>query len=121
MSVERVREYLKQYGLEGRVKEFAVSSATVELAAQAVGVEAARIAKTLSFRLGETVVDRGQFRRAGQLAPPGQLQRAPGNAPRTLKQQVGRRETDVQSLCSEGSIAQMRAVSNQNLRLSALF
>ena len=56
MSVERVREYLKQYGLEGRVKEFAVFSATVELAAQAVGVEAARIAKTLSFHLGEGCV-----------------------------------------------------------------
>ena len=56
MSVERVREYLKQYGLEGRVKEFSVSSATVELAAQAVGVEAARIAKTLSFHLGEGCV-----------------------------------------------------------------
>ena len=56
MSVERVREYLKQYGLDGRVKEFSVSSATVELAAQAVGVEAARIAKTLSFHLGEGCV-----------------------------------------------------------------
>ena len=55
MSVERVREYLKQYGLEGRVKEFSVSSATVELAAQAVGVEAARIAKTLSFHVGDRV------------------------------------------------------------------
>ena len=56
MSVERVREYLKEYGLEERVKEFAVSSATVELAAQAVGVEAARIAKTLSFHLGDGCV-----------------------------------------------------------------
>ena len=56
MSVECVREYLKEYGLEERVKEFAVSSATVELAAQAVGVEAARIAKTLSFRLSEGCV-----------------------------------------------------------------
>ena len=50
MSVERVREYLKQYGLEGRVKEFSVSSATVELAAKALGVDGARIAKTLSFK-----------------------------------------------------------------------
>ena len=56
MSVECVREYLKEYGLEERVKEFAVSSATVELAAQAVGVEAARIAKTLSFHLSEGCV-----------------------------------------------------------------
>ena len=45
MSVQRVREYLKAYGLEDRIQEFEVSSATVELAAQAVGVEGARIAK----------------------------------------------------------------------------
>ena len=51
MSVERVRQYLQKWGLDGRVREFDVSSATVELAAQAVGVEAARIAKTLSFAL----------------------------------------------------------------------
>ena len=49
MSVEKVREYLKQYGVEDRMQEFEVSSATVELAAQAVGVIPARIAKTLSF------------------------------------------------------------------------
>ena len=49
MSVERVKEYLRQWDLDGRVREFDVSSATVELAAQAVGVEGARIAKTLSF------------------------------------------------------------------------
>ena len=48
---QRVREFLKAYGLDDRVREFDVSSATVELAAQAVGVEAARIAKTLSFHL----------------------------------------------------------------------
>lgn len=56
MSVARVREYLKQYGLEDRIQEFDVSSATVELAAQAVGVEAAHIAKTLSFHLGDGCV-----------------------------------------------------------------
>ena len=48
-EVERVRDYLKQWKLEDRVREFDVSSATVELAAQAVGVIPARIAKTLSF------------------------------------------------------------------------
>ena len=53
MSVEKVREYLKAYGVEDRMQEFEVSSATVELAAQAVGVEGARIAKTLSFKVHE--------------------------------------------------------------------
>lgn len=49
MSIERVRAFLKEKGLEERVQEFSVSSATVELAAAALGVEGARIAKTLSF------------------------------------------------------------------------
>lgn len=49
MSIEKAREYLKQFGADGRILEFDVSSATVELAAVAVGVEPARIAKTLSF------------------------------------------------------------------------
>ncbi|MEA5142574.1 MAG: YbaK/EbsC family protein [Oscillibacter sp.] len=53
MSVEKVREYLKPYGVADRMQEFTVSSATVELAAVAVGVEPARIAKTLSFKIGE--------------------------------------------------------------------
>ena len=53
MSVAKVREYLKAYGVEDRMQEFEVSSATVELAALAVGVEGARIAKTLSFKVGE--------------------------------------------------------------------
>ena len=49
MSVERCRAYLDQFGAGDRIREFAVSSATVELAAQAAGVIPARIAKTLSF------------------------------------------------------------------------
>jgi prolyl-tRNA editing enzyme YbaK/EbsC (Cys-tRNA(Pro) deacylase) len=53
MSVERVRDYLKGFQLEDRVREFDQSSATVELAAQAAGVEPARIAKTLSFKDGD--------------------------------------------------------------------
>lgn len=51
MSVEKVREYLFPYGVADRIREFEVSSATVELAAVAVGVEGARIAKTLSFKV----------------------------------------------------------------------
>lgn len=49
MAIELVRAYLKEYGRDGDILEFPVSSATVELAAQAVGVIPARIAKTLSF------------------------------------------------------------------------
>ena len=53
MSIQAGKEYLRQFGLEDKVLEFDVSSATVELAAQAVGVEGKRIAKTLSFKIGE--------------------------------------------------------------------
>lgn len=49
MSTERVTRYLKQFGKDAAVQEFDVSSATVELAAQALGVEPARIAKTISL------------------------------------------------------------------------
>ena len=49
MAIEKVKEYFASQGMEERVLEFAVSSATVELAAVAVGCEPARIAKTLSF------------------------------------------------------------------------
>ena len=53
MSIEKGRAYFRQFGMEHRVRDFDVSSATVELAAKAVGVEGARIAKTLSFKKGE--------------------------------------------------------------------
>lgn len=53
MSIEIVREYFKELNIEDRIMEFDVSSATVELAAQAVGVEGGRICKTLSFKDGE--------------------------------------------------------------------
>ena len=53
MSIERGRAYFRSLGMEDRVMEFDVSSATVELAAQALAVEGARIAKTLSFKNGE--------------------------------------------------------------------
>ena len=49
MAIERVKEYFEQYGMADRIREFDVSSATVELAAQALSCEPARIAKTLSF------------------------------------------------------------------------
>ena len=53
MSIEKVRAYFAKFGIEDRILEFPVSSATVELAAQAVGCEPQRIAKTLSFMVGE--------------------------------------------------------------------
>jgi len=49
MSIERVRAYFATLGIEGRIRELEASSATVELAAQALGCEGCRIAKTLSF------------------------------------------------------------------------
>ena len=51
MSIQKVRAYLEQFGIADRIREFEVSSATVELAAVAVGVEGARIAKSLSFKV----------------------------------------------------------------------
>lgn len=49
MSIQQVREYLKQFGREKDILEFPVSSATVELAAKALGTEPGRIAKTISL------------------------------------------------------------------------
>lgn len=49
MAIERVKEYFRQYDMESRIIELEESSATVELAAQALGCEPARIAKSLSF------------------------------------------------------------------------
>ncbi len=72
-STARVREYLRRFGAEDRVIEFEVSSATVSLAAEALGCEEGRIAKTLSFMAGEQPVlivaagdrrvDNGKFKR----------------------------------------------------------
>lgn len=53
MAIEKVRAFFRELGMEDRIQEFDVSSATVELAALAVGVEGARICKTLSFKDGE--------------------------------------------------------------------
>lgn len=51
MSIEIARKHLEKFGVADRILEFDVSSATVDLAAAAVGVEGARICKTLSFKL----------------------------------------------------------------------
>ena len=72
MSIEKVRNYFRSFGVEDRIREFSVSSATVELAAVAVGVEGARIAKSLSFKVddrpiiivaaGDTKVDNSRYK-----------------------------------------------------------
>ncbi len=56
MSIAMVKEYLKEFNLDSKVEEFQQSSATVELAAEAAGVIPARIAKTLSFKVGDGAV-----------------------------------------------------------------
>ena len=56
MSVELVKKYFENTELEGKVLEFPTSSATVELAADAVGTEPDRIAKTMAFLLGEEAI-----------------------------------------------------------------
>lgn len=72
MSVDKVKNYLARFSMQDRLKEFPVSSATVELAAKALGVEPARIAKTISFRrengcilvvaAGDTKIDNAKFK-----------------------------------------------------------
>jgi len=73
MSVDKVREYMKQFNMEDKIREFTVSSATVGLAAEAVGVIPARICKTLSFKgpdgcilietAGDARIDNGKFKK----------------------------------------------------------
>lgn len=72
MAIENVRMHLSKWGKDRDIREFETSSATVELAAQALGVEPARIAKTLSFRdeegamlivaAGDAKTDNGKFK-----------------------------------------------------------
>lgn len=56
MAIEKVKQYFEAFGLADRVREFTVSSATVELAAQALNCEPCRIAKTLSFLVDDRPV-----------------------------------------------------------------
>lgn len=53
MAIKRVKEYFRQFDMENRIIELQESSATVELAAQALGCEPARIAKSLSFMVND--------------------------------------------------------------------
>lgn len=56
MAIEKVKTYFREYGMEEKIQEFDVSSATVELAAKALHCEPERIAKTLSFLVEEQAV-----------------------------------------------------------------
>ena len=56
MSIDKVREYFRAFGIEDRILEFDVSSATVELAARALACEPAHIAKSLSFKIDERTI-----------------------------------------------------------------
>ena len=72
MSIEKVKAYFRGVGMEERVMEFPVSSATVELAAKALGCEPCRIAKSLSFSVagepilvvtaGDTKIDNAKYK-----------------------------------------------------------
>ena len=73
MSIERVREQFRQWGIENRIQELDQSSATVKLAAQALGCEERQIAKTLAFQVeewsvlvvasGDARIDNAKFKR----------------------------------------------------------
>ena len=94
MSIEKVRTYLAQYGLDSRILEFETSSATVELAAAAAGCEPARIAKSLSFLVdgrailvvaaGDAKVDnakyKAQFGTKAKMLSPDQVAEMVGHA-----------------------------------------
>ncbi|MGG4403471.1 YbaK/EbsC family protein [Paenibacillus amylolyticus] len=56
MAIEKVKDFFKQYGMDSQIIEFEVSSATVDLAASALGCEPERIAKTLSFMVNGQAV-----------------------------------------------------------------
>ena len=94
MAIEVVREYLKKWDADKRIIEFDTSSATVELAALAVGCEPARIANTLSFLVedhailivaaGDAKVDnpkyKAQFHTKAKMLSPDQVTEMIGHA-----------------------------------------
>lgn len=94
MAIDRVKTYFRQYGMEERIREFDVSSATVELAAQALSCEPARIAKTLSFMVdghallvvaaGDVKIDnhkyKGEFATKAKMLTPAEAESLVGHA-----------------------------------------
>lgn len=95
MSIERVLSFLEQKGMADRVITFEASTATVELAAQALGVEPGHIAKTMSFLVdgapllvilaGDVRIDNHRFKEAfhkkGRMIPFDQVESLVGHAP----------------------------------------
>lgn len=93
MSIERVKAYFKEFGMEEKIQEFQVSSATVELAAKALGCQPQRIAKTLSFLIdghailivaaGDTKIDnpkyKAQFGAKAKMLSPDQVEELVGH------------------------------------------
>ncbi len=94
MAIEVVKAFFSKYGIADRVREFNVSSATVELAAQALGCEPCRIAKTLSFladgkavlivTAGDAKIDnpkyKAQFGTKAKMLAPDEVERLVGHA-----------------------------------------
>ena len=94
MAIDRVREYFRTYGIEEKIQEFDVSSATVELAAAALHCEPQRIAKTLSFMVdnhailvvaaGDAKIDnskyKAQFSTKAKMLSPQEAERLVGHA-----------------------------------------
>ena len=94
MAIDRVREYFRTYGIEEKIQEFDVSSATVELAAAALHCEPQRIAKTLSFMVdnhailvvaaGDAKIDnskyKAQFSTKAKMLSPEEAERLVGHA-----------------------------------------
>lgn len=94
MAVEKVKKYFEQFGIADKILMFDVSSATVELAAQAVGCESCRIAKTLSFSVdekpilivtaGDCKIDnpkyKAQFHQKAQMLPFEDVEKLTGHA-----------------------------------------
>lgn len=94
MAIEKVKEYFAGFGIADRVQEFDVSSATVELAAQALKCEPCRIAKTLSFMVdghailivaaGDAKIDnpkyKAQFGAKAKMLTPGEVETLVGHA-----------------------------------------
>lgn len=95
MSVENARNHLIKYGMGERIVEFEESSATVELAARAIGCEEAMIAKTISFYVndeavlivaaGDTKIDNPKFKEyfrcKAKMIPGAEVEQAVGHAP----------------------------------------
>ena len=94
MAIERVRSFFKEQGIEDRIQEFEVSSATVQLAAQALNCEPCRIAKTLSFMVqdipilivaaGDAKIDnakyKAQFSTKAKMLSPEEVEHLVGHA-----------------------------------------